>query len=97
MKAFQIATTMRVRCDCDARANPRNKHCIIYESVSNCDCAAIKIAAHAHRSRNWKLSLRVPDTLKVTAGECYINEKQQILMAKTHGFHKVVRAGAVTR
>jgi hypothetical protein len=55
MKAFQIATAMRVRCDCDARANPRNEHCIIYESVSNnCDCAAMKIAALAHRSRNLK-------------------------------------------
>jgi hypothetical protein len=59
MKAFQIATAMRVRCDCDARANPRNEHCIIYESVSNCDCAAMKIAALAHRSRNWKLSFNV--------------------------------------
>jgi hypothetical protein len=28
--------------------------------------------------------------------ECYTNEKPQILMAKTHGFHKVVRASAVT-
>jgi hypothetical protein len=50
MKAFQIATAMRVRCDCDARANPRNEHSIIYESVSNCDCAAMKIAALARRS-----------------------------------------------
>jgi hypothetical protein len=24
MKAYPIATAMRVRCDCDARANPRN-------------------------------------------------------------------------
>jgi predicted patatin/cPLA2 family phospholipase len=38
----------------------------------------------------------VPDTLKVTAGQCYTNEKPQILMAKTHGFHKVVRASAGT-
>jgi hypothetical protein len=66
MKAFQIATAMRVRCDCDARANPRNEHCIVYESVSNCDCAAMKsqrsriaVAAHAHRSRKWKLSLKL--------------------------------------
>jgi hypothetical protein len=38
----------------------------------------------------------VPDTLKVTAGQCYTNEKPRILMAKTPGFHKVVRASAVT-
>jgi predicted patatin/cPLA2 family phospholipase len=41
-------------------------------------------------------SLRVSDTLKVTAGQCYTNENPQILMAKTYGFHKVVRASAVT-
>jgi hypothetical protein len=38
-------------CDCDARANPRNERCVIYESVLDCDCAAMKIAALAHRSR----------------------------------------------
>jgi hypothetical protein len=38
----------------------------------------------------------MPDALKVTAGQCYTNEKPQILMAKPHGFHKVVRASAVT-
>jgi hypothetical protein len=47
---------MRVRCDCDARANPKNEHCIIYESVSNCDCAAMKIAALAHRNRSARAS-----------------------------------------
>jgi hypothetical protein len=41
-------------------------------------------------------SLRVPDTLKVTAGQCYTNEKPQIFMAKTHSFHNVVRASADT-
>jgi hypothetical protein len=41
-------------------------------------------------------SLVVLDTLKVTAGKSYTNNKRQILMAKTHGFHKVVRASAVT-
>jgi hypothetical protein len=45
-------------CDCNARANPTNQHCIIYENVSNCDCTAMKIAALAHRSLNWKLSFR---------------------------------------
>jgi hypothetical protein len=38
----------------------------------------------------------VPDTLKVTAGQCYTNEKPLILLAKTIGFHKVVKASAVT-
>jgi hypothetical protein len=41
-------------------------------------------------------SLVVLDTLKFTAGQCYTNEKPQMFMAKTHGFHKVVRASAVT-
>jgi hypothetical protein len=56
MKAFQIATAMRVRCDSDARANPRNEHCIIYESVFDCDCAAMKTAALAHRNRSARAS-----------------------------------------
>jgi hypothetical protein len=61
-------------CDCDARAlrlydglaNPRNEHCIIYESVLNCDCAAMKIAAHAHRSRTCKLTFFLATPLIIT-------------------------------
>jgi hypothetical protein len=41
-------------------------------------------------------SIMLPDTPKVTAGQRYTNEKPQILMAKSHGFHKVVKASAVT-
>jgi hypothetical protein len=41
-------------------------------------------------------AITVPETLKVTAGQCYTNEKPQMLMAKTHNFHTVVRASAGT-
>jgi hypothetical protein len=58
---------------------------------------AVEIAMTAVRhSKKAYISLVVPDTLKVTAGQCYTNEKPQVFMAKTHGFHKVVRASAGT-
>jgi hypothetical protein len=38
----------------------------------------------------------LPDTLKVTAGQCYTNEKPQMVMAKAHGLNKVKRAIADT-